>query len=678
MQLRAHTSEPQRHQQRHDRAREMSEPAQTASLALPIRRSHVCTPLAERRPGQPDTEEHQAEPEHHGDQPLVGRAAHSCEHVEHARASEDCPDSDRRDQYRERVERTEQEHDPERSAREAQRRSGPPRPGPKTRPRQIESFSRSVRVVHSCGVALDADPDRRGGWGNVLRLVGLLAGLSRAADIGFGLPQGAALRSSALAVLLGRSVGCSDDDLRAGMYGGLLMHLGCIGFSHETARLFGDELVHNAEVARTNVADPRDVLTSFLPRLVRGRPPIERVRVGVNVIARGRRFGHAYESAACEIGRDAARRLRLPSEVERAVYHSFEHWSGRGVPDGLAGDDVPMGSRLAATASVASLFHSADGVDAAVAAVRQQAGSILDPGLVDHFARRGEALLGELDAVDPLRIVLDAEPQPTMRVTDSQLVTVAAVFGDIVDVKTPTTHAHSRHVAGLARRAGERLGFASADVAHLEVAGLLHDLGRVAVPNTIWEKPGPLGSHEWEQVRLHAYHSERILAASEPLAALAPVVGAHHERLDGDGYHRGCTARELDVMSRVLAVADVFAAMGEPRAHRPALAPEHAERELLGDARRGALDADAVNAMLSVAGHEATTVAPLPAGLTEREVEVLRLLAEGCSNRRIAERLHISRRTAEHHVQHIYTKVGVSNRASVALFAIEHGLLPGG
>jgi HD-GYP domain-containing protein (c-di-GMP phosphodiesterase class II) len=510
---------------------------------------------------------------------------------------------------------------------------------------------------------------------DVLRLADLLAGLSQAADLGFGLEPGEAVRSSALALLVGRSAGFPDDELRAGMYGALLLHLGCIGYSHETARLFGDELAHNAAVARTNIADPKDVFTSFMPALLHGRPPLEQIRLGFNALTRGQRFGRAYETAACEIGRDAARRLGLPGAVERAVYHSYEQWNGGGVPHRLTGDEIPAGSRLSMLASVAALFHSLGGSEAATAAVRAQAGSILDPGLVDHFATRAYPLLAELDAVDPYAFVLDAEPEPTVRVADSQLPAVAAVFGDVVDVKSPYTQGHARGVAGLARRAGEHVGLTADEVDGLHVAALLHDVGRVAISNRVWDKPGPLSAHEWEQVRLHGYHSERILARSGPLAVLAPIVGAHHERLDGSGYHRSCAGVELGMAARVLAAADAYQAMGEERPHRAALRPEQAEQQLVDDARAGRLDADAVTAVLAVAGHDAVAERTVPAGLTDREVEVVRLVARGCSNRQVAEQLVISRRTAEHHVQHIYTKVGVSNRASLALFAIEHGLL---
>jgi HD-GYP domain-containing protein (c-di-GMP phosphodiesterase class II) len=175
---------------------------------------------------------------------------------------------------------------------------------------------------------------------------------------------------------------------------------------------------------------------------------------------------------------------------------------------------------------------------------------------------------------------------------------------------------------------------------------------------------------------MHAYHSERILATSGTLAALAPLAGMHHERLDGSGYHRACRARELSPAARILAAADAYQAMTQERPHRPALAPEEAAAELVREARAGRLDRDVVGAVLEAAGQRRASRADLrPAGLSEREVEVVRLVAAGCSNPDIAERLVISRRTAEHHVQHVYAKLGVSSRAAVALFAVQHELV---
>jgi HD-GYP domain-containing protein (c-di-GMP phosphodiesterase class II) len=510
-----------------------------------------------------------------------------------------------------------------------------------------------------------------------VRLADLLAGLSRLADLGFGLQAGEALRSCALAAGLARSLDLPDDEVRAAFYTALLHHVGCTGYAHETARLFGDELALNVAAGRTDPADRRDLLRTFLPVLTAGRPPLRRARLAVTALARGGRFGTAYATAACEVGREAARRLGLPEQVQRSVYHVYEEWRGGGDPAGLAGDDLPVGSRVARLTGIAVLFDTIGGVELAVEAVRRRGGGMLDPAMAGRFADRAEALLGELDAADPRTLVLEAEPRPVVSVPEGSLAGVAAVFADLADLKSPFTHGHSSGVAALARGAAERLGLPPAQVADLEVAGLLHDVGRVAVSDTVWEKPGRLSAHEWEQVRLHAYHSERILAGSERLARLAPLAGMHHERLDGGGYHRGCARAELPMPARALAAADAYQAMTQRRPHRPALAPEEAERHLLAGAGKGALDPDAVRAVLAAAGHAA--VVPrrtLPAGLSAREVEVLGLVAQGCSNAQIAERLVISRRTAEHHVQHIYTKIGVSSRAAAALFAMEHHLLP--
>lgn len=510
-----------------------------------------------------------------------------------------------------------------------------------------------------------------------VRLADLLAGLSRLADLGYGLQAGEALRSSALALTLGRSLDLAEGDVRAGLYTALLLNVGCTGYAHETARIAGDELAWNLAAERTNLADPRDVLATFLPLVMRGRPPLERARLAVSMLTRGRRFGLAYATASCEVGRDAARRLRLPAEVQRSVYRSHEWWNGKGAPDGLAGEDVPVPARVAQVAGTAVLFDTMGGVELAVEAVRQRAGGMLDPGIAGHFAGRAGELLGQVNGGDPGELVLAAEPRPVVTVPGPHLVEAAAVFGEVADLKSPYTHGHSRGVAALARDAGQRLGFGRADLVDLEVAALLHDVGRVAISNTVWEKPGRLTAHEWEQVRLHAYYSERILAGSERLASVVQLVGGHHERCDGSGYHRGSIDTDLPMPCRVLAAADAYQAMTQRRPHRPALAPEQAEQALSDETRAGLLDPEAVSAVLAAAGHTAVVRRELPEGLTAREVEVLGLVAEGCSNPQIAKRLVISRRTAEQHVQNIYRKIGVSSRAAAALFAMEHNLLLG-
>jgi HD-GYP domain-containing protein (c-di-GMP phosphodiesterase class II)/DNA-binding CsgD family transcriptional regulator len=511
----------------------------------------------------------------------------------------------------------------------------------------------------------------------VIRLADLLAGLSRLADLGFGYTQGQALWSGALAARFGQTLGIDDEDVRAAMYAALLLHLGCVGYAHETARLYGDEVAMGAAVSRTNVADLRSITTTFVPALLAGRPLREKARLVGVVLARGQRHGHAYSTASCEVGRDAARRLGLPEPAQASVYHSHEWWDGGGPPTGLAGDAIPLGARIAAVASIAATFAMSDGSQAAAEAVGAQAGTALDPDLADRFADTCPDLVAELRTDDPRHVLLAAEPRPVVTVLEPHLPDVARVFGEIADLKSPWTHGHSRGVAMLARDAGQRLGLPASEIRDLEVAGHLHDVGRVAITSSIWDKPAALSDHEWEQVRLHAYHAERILSGSEQLASLASLVGAHHERCDGSGYHRG--ADSLPMAACILAAADTYQAMTQSRPHRQARPPDQAGEELRAGARAGHLDADAVSAVLAAAGHDApVTIPEPPAGLTPREVEVLALVAHGCSNKQIGVRLGISRRTAEQHVQNVYRKIGVSSRAAAALFAMEHDLLDTG
>ena len=343
----------------------------------------------------------------------------------------------------------------------------------------------------------------------------------------------------------------------------------------------------------------------------------------------------------------------------------------------LRGEEIALPARVAHVAAEAARFCDIGGAELAVDALRRRSGGVLDPSIVGAFVARAAALLAEAGGGDPRERILEVEPEPVVERDQRELSGVAAAFGDLGDLKTPFTHGHSKEVARLATAAGERLRLDTSTTSPLRVAALLHDLGRVGVSDAVWEKPGPLTAAEWEQVRMHPYHSERILATSGALEPAAPLAGMHHERLDGSGYHRGCKARDIPLPARILAAADAFQAMTQTRPHRGAMSPEQAADELAKDSLAGRMDPDAVSAVLDIAGQlrPARRRDLRPAGLSDREVEVLRLVAQGCSNPEIAERLCVSRRTAEHHVQHIYTKIGVSSRAAAALFALEHDLL---
>jgi len=272
---------------------------------------------------------------------------------------------------------------------------------------------------------------------------------------------------------------------------------------------------------------------------------------------------------------------------------------------------------------------------------------------------------------------LDLEPHAQYLSDESAIDHVLRTFGEAVDLKAPLFHGHSTGVARLSGQIATRLRFTEAQTSEVVRAAHVHDLGRAAIPSSVWESASDLSRESWSQVHLHAYHSEQILMRSRPLERVARLAGLHHERLDGSGYHRGAPKSQLPMAARVLATADVYQALISERPYRAALTPERASRELTAMSRAGALDPDAVGALLATVDPSRRPKLPASHGLTDRQVEVLRLVASGLSNRDIGARLAISPRTAERHVQDVYARIGVASRAASALFAMEHGLLAG-
>ena len=507
-----------------------------------------------------------------------------------------------------------------------------------------------------------------------LRLADLLGGLSIASDLGYGLPVETALRSCLIGTALARQMDLSDREVADTFYVSLLFHVGCAAYSHETFELFGDDIAVKRAVVETDLTDVGDIFATLIPRSTRGLPLVARVRVAVRMATKGPSFGKAHDQASCEVARITAHRIGLPRSVSDGLYDIHEWWNGRGARS-LRGDEIAQCARIARVASEVSELVSLGARDLA-GALRRRAGKTLDPAAVEHVASDCEAFIERATRGDPRARALEMEPEPVVEISEADLPRIARAFGELADLKAPFTHGHAAGVAELSLAAANRLGLDRLTRARLEVASYLHDLGRIGVSNRIWEKPATLTTGEWEQVHLHAYHSERILASAAGLKPMALIVGMHHERADGSGYHRGCRSQDVDVAARVLACADAFQAMTQRRPYRSALEPARVRDELLREARAGKHDPEIVAAVLD--SSDVPAVRPQearPAGLSDREVEVLRLVAEGCSNPEIGRRLGISRRTAEHHVQHIYLKIGLSTRAAAALFALEHNLL---
>jgi putative nucleotidyltransferase with HDIG domain len=507
-----------------------------------------------------------------------------------------------------------------------------------------------------------------------LRLADLLAALSVATDLGMGNEPEKAIRSCLLATELARATGLTEAQCRDVYYTSMVLHLGCTAPSHELGHLFGDDV---GVMSRGEHTDDSTLRGSLAVLGLAGRGTgVRRAGHLARVLTAGQEGSAAILRSVCDVGTRLADRLHLGAGVVAALRDGTEVWDGSSGAFGHAGDDIALPARFALVATQAVIFDRLGGPDAAVRVVRDRAGHWFDPAVAATFLRDGPDLLRRLGEADVWAEVLAAEPGPVRRVPVTGLDEVAGVFADMVDLKSRFTLGHSPSVAELAVAAADRLGLPSARVGVLRRAGLLHDIGRVAVSVGVWERPRGLTSTQWEQVRLHPYHSERILDRSPVLAELAPVAGMHHERSDGSGYHHAVAGAAIPIEARLLAAADVFQAMTQDRPHRRAVSGEQAAAQLEAEASSGGLDVECARAVATAAGQRtARRGGPWPAGLTDREVEVLRLLAHGSTNRQIAAELVVSPRTAEHHVQHIYTKIGGSTRAAAALFAAEHGLL---
>jgi HD-GYP domain-containing protein (c-di-GMP phosphodiesterase class II) len=459
-----------------------------------------------------------------------------------------------------------------------------------------------------------------------LGLAGVIAALSVTSDLTRGHPPGEAMRACLVAVELARRAGLEAARQQEVFYATLMRFAGCAATSHEAAGAFGgDDLAVRARGDLIDASRPMEAM-GFLAGLGHGADKL-------GILARSAAVPRIVRDAAradCEVGADLTRRLRLPDAVRQAVLCAFERFDGKGSPGGLSGDDVPDAARFAAVGFAVVMFDAIGGPALVVDMVTRWSGRALDPGITAVVLDAPHELIRLSDPEDPVASVVEAEPGPRRLFRDqAHLDDVLAGFGDAADLKAPFFHGHSRGVAALSRAAADA-GF-PADPVQAYRAGLVHDLGRVAVPTGIWEHQGPLRAQQWELVRLHPYHSGRILSRSEVLAPLAAIVSRHHERVNGSGYPAGVTAGDLDTAARLLAVADVWQALGEPRPHRAALPARQASR-VIADL---SLDRDAVRAVLAVAGAPRPSFPPLPVDLTERELQVLRLLAAGRTKRQI-------------------------------------------
>ncbi len=503
-----------------------------------------------------------------------------------------------------------------------------------------------------------------------LRLAELVAALSLGIDLGFGQPMEHVLRQCLIALRLAERAGLDPPARASVYYTALLINVGCHSDAHEQVKWFGDDIAFKSGKYKNGLG--LRGLAASLRMVGAGKPPLERFRVGLELVTQG----HKMIASHAKIAQTLAEQLGLSRDVVVAVGSAYEQWNGRGFPGNLAGSAIPISARIAPLAEFVEVAHRMGGVRAATALARERSKTQFDPKLVALLCTNADELFVGLDSIGAWNAVIEAEPSLALVLTDDEFDAALRAIANFVDLKSPFTLGHSNAVAELAAGAGAALGLPPTDVQTLRRAGLVHDFGRLGVSNSIWDKRGPLGAGEWERVRMQPYLTERMLHQSDVLAPLGAIAVQHRERLDGSGYPRGAAGAAISQHARILGAADAYQAMREPRPHRGARSPEETAKLLREEVRAGRMDANAVEAVLDTAGHRTRRLRSGPAGLTAREIEVLRLLARGLSTKQIAEQLSMSPKTAGNHIEHIYIKIAATNRVTASLFAVQHGLLP--
>lgn len=499
----------------------------------------------------------------------------------------------------------------------------------------------------------------------------LMGSLSLATDLADGFPLEKTLRTTVIAMRLCASIGAPLEDRVTTFWGTLLRFVGCTAFSFEEKELAaGDDRQLRNTLAYVDFGR----LSSFVGRAVRG------IGKGAPLPDRARALGklltnpdapREHAEAQCDAGRYVARALGMNADVERVLALREERFDGRGPKKRATGDELPLASRVADVADTAELFLWTHGLAGAEAELRRRRGSHFDPTVVDAFVRDGVDVVRGVRGPSVWEAFVASEPTPRRLLADDADVTrCLRAFSAFADIASVYTLDHSTRVGELARDAARAAGLSASDARLAEQAGYAHDLGRVAVPVGVWEKTTPLTPLDRERIRQHSVATETILRLAEPLAPVAEVASVAHEREGGTGYHRRVRDADLSLPAKVLAAADVAVALDSERPHRARLRPDDLTRTLRG----AGLDARAVEAVLA-ALHGRAPKARRPAGLTEREIEVTRLVAIGRTNKDIGALLGVSPRTAQKHVMNIYDKAGVESRAGLALFAAEHGLL---
>jgi HD-GYP domain-containing protein (c-di-GMP phosphodiesterase class II) len=418
------------------------------------------------------------------------------------------------------------------------------------------------------------------------RLSDILSALSYALDITEGQPQGHAVRTCLIGMRLAETVGFPVADRGALFYALLLKDLGCSSNAARLCSLFGaDDRALKREHKLTDWSATLPSLTYALRQVVPDAPPWVRAARVAAMATSGRGSGRQMVQTRCDRGAEIAAMLGFTATTRDAIRTLDEHWDGRGLPAGLRGEAIPLAGRIVCLAQSVEVFATGYGVDAAFGVALERRGSWFDPALVDalrSIRRDGDFWSAALGPSPRSRLAALEPAEEVRMVDDAGLDLIAQAFARVIDAKSPYTFRHSEGVAELAVGIGRAMDLEPEELRDLRRAGLLHDIGKLGVSNLILDKPERLTEPEMAQVRMHPAFTGQILGKVPAFAGIVEPASAHHERLDGRGYHLGLPGERLTALARALAVADVYEALTADRPYRAGLPPD----EALGILRR--------------------------------------------------------------------------------------------
>jgi HD-GYP domain-containing protein (c-di-GMP phosphodiesterase class II) len=432
--------------------------------------------------------------------------------------------------------------------------------------------------------------------------VSVIAGLTHALDLTEGHPLGHANRACVIGMRIGRAMGLSIEQQANLHHALLLKDAGCSSNAQRVHELFGgDDHEVKRAIWERDWRRFREQVAYALQYTERRGTIWSRLRKLVILAAKGPRGGGELFRIRCDRGAQIALAMGFPNETAEAIRSMDEHWDGWGYPDGLRRDAIPIEARIINLAQVAEIFFGIGGAPAAIDTIARRSGRGFDPAVVRVFRRLAESpeFWDSLRQPDLIPLVTAMQPAPgSLPADDDTLGRIALAFAWVIDAKSPYTYEHSEGVSAIAEQIAARLGFSAGELTRLRHMALLHDIGKLAVPNRILDKPGALTPEEIAIVRAHPRHTYDILNRVPIFDSLALDASAHHERLDGRGYHRGLDRTRLSKAARVLAVADVIDALRSDRPYRKGMPPDAVAQLLIRD-RDTALCPDSVDAAVA-------------------------------------------------------------------------------